>query len=122
MSMIDPVTLSLVKSALDAGTLRQAVHAHNVANANTAGYQPFQVLFEQRLDGVRDALREGRGAQLTAHDMPAAQAVRDAAAGPVSVDTEVAALSRNALHYQALTDALGRQVALMDLAISGGRN
>lgn len=122
MSMIDPVTLALVKSALDAGTLRQAVHAHNVANANTPGYQPFSVLFEQRLDGVRDALRQGRGAELAARGVPAAEVSRDTGASSVSVDLEVAALSRNALHYQALADALGRHYALMGMAISEGRH
>lgn len=104
MSMIDPVTLSLVKSALDAGTLRQAVHAHNVANANTPGFRPFRVLFEQQPGGA-----------------PTAEVTREGTAS-VSVDTEVAALSRNALHYQALTDALGRHYALMSMAISEGRS
>lgn len=122
MSMIDPATLALVKSALDAGSLRQAVHAHNVANASTPGYQPFQVQFEQQLDGVRDALRQGGLSQLSAGDVPAARVERDASANGVSVDAEVAALSRNTLHYQALTDALSRQYALLSLAISEGRN
>ena len=121
MPMIDPVTLTLVKSALDAGALRQAVHAHNVANAGTPGHQPFQVVYEHRLDSVREALRAGRAAQIDVREIPSAQVVRDDTAGPVSLDTEVAAMSRDALHYQALTNALGRHYALLGLAISEGR-
>lgn len=110
MSMIDPVTLALVKSALDAGVLRQAAHANNLANAQTEGYRPFKVVFEERLQGLLDA-----GA------VPAAEMVTDVDAGPVSPDAEVAALSQNALHYQALAKALGKQYGLLSLALSDGR-
>jgi len=122
MSIIDPVTLALVKSALDAGALRQVAHANNVANANTAGYQPFRVLFEEKLDGARDAVRSGHAAQLDLHSLPSAQMLQvDASANPLSLDTEVAAMSQNALQYQALTKALGRHYALLGMAVSDGR-
>ncbi len=119
MTMIDPVTLSLVKSALDAGTLRQVAHANNIANVNTAGYKPFAVRFEERLGAVRDAIDAGDTASLSSAEIPAASMfVDDAAATPLSLDTEVAATSENALHYQALSHALGQQYALLSLAMS----
>jgi flagellar basal-body rod protein FlgB len=119
MSMIDPVTLALVKSALDAGVLRQAAHANNLANAQTEGYRPFKVVFEERLQGLFEADRSGHG--LGAADIPAAEVVPDERAEPISADTEVSALSQNALHYQALAKALGKQYGLLSMALSEGR-
>jgi flagellar basal-body rod protein FlgB len=121
MSMIDPVTLSLVKAALDAGVLRQTAHANNVANANTPGYQPFHVVFEERLGAVREAIDQGRTPELQPDAVPAATLEADLSAQPVSVDTEVAELSRNALHYQALTKALSKEYALIGMALTEGR-
>ncbi len=119
MTMIDPVTLSLVKSALDAGMLRQVAHANNIANVNTPGYKPFSVRFEERLGAVRDALDAGDTASLAAADIPPATLfVDESATTPPSLDTEVAATSENALQYQALTHALGQQYALLNLAMS----
>ncbi len=121
MSIIDPVTLGLVKSALDAGMLRQVAHANNLANAGTEGYQPFKVVFEEQLQAVREAIGQGKASSLDATELPAAELQAAPDYGPVSADTEVAALSRNALHYQALTKALSKQFALMNMAISDGR-
>ncbi len=120
MTMIDPVTLSLVKSALDAGMLRQVAHANNIANTNTPGYKPFAVSFEERLGAVRDAIAAGDTASLSAGDISAARMfVDNAATAPPSLDSEVAATSENALQYQALTHVLSRQYALLSLAMTG---
>lgn len=121
MTMIDPVTLALVRSALDAGVMRQVAHANNVANSNTAGYRPFQVMFEEGLDEVREAVDGGRATELDPVEVPAAQMQQLPAGTAVSLDAEVAAMSQNALQYQALTKALGRHYALLGLAISEGR-
>ena len=121
MSMIQPTTLALVQAALDAGTLRQMAHANNIANAGTPGYRPLAVSFEERLDAVRDAIAGGSSAALSASDIPPATLFTDlSASAPPSLDAEVAQASENALHYQALTHALGQQYALLDLAMSNG--
>jgi len=120
MSMIDPVTLALVKSALDAGALRQVAHANNIANAGTADYKPFAVTFEEGLGQVREAIASGTTSQLTPADIPAAHMFTDPAASAPGLDAEVASASENALQYQALTKLLGQQYALIGLAMSGG--
>jgi len=119
MSLIDPVTLSLMKSALDASAMRQAAHATNIANAGTPGFQPFAVTFEENLGDVRAAIQDGTLASLDARDLPAAHLVAQPGAQPVQLDAEVAAMSANALHYQALAHVLSQQYALVSLAMSG---
>jgi flagellar basal-body rod protein FlgB len=120
MSLIDPVTLSLVKSALDAGVMRQAAHAANIANAGTPGFQPFAVTFEENLGDVRSAIEDGTLSSLDARDLPAAHLAVQPGARPVQLDAEVAAASANAMHYQALAHALSQQYALVNLAMSSG--
>jgi flagellar basal-body rod protein FlgB len=120
MSMIDPVTMALVKSALDAGSLRQVAHANNIANVNTPGYKPFAVTFEEGLGAVREALEGGAADRLSPQDIPAARMFTDASAAVPGLDSEVAAASGNALQYQALTRALGHQYALLNMAMSNG--
>jgi len=122
MSMIDPVTLALVKSAMDAGALRQIAHANNIANVNTPGYKPFSVAYEEGLSQVREAVLAGRASALRVEDVPVPELRADPlATGASSLDVEVAELSRNALNFQALTKALSRHYALLGMAISDGR-
>lgn len=120
MSFIDPVTLSLVKSALDASAMRQAAHAANIANASTPGFQPFAVTFEENLGDVRSAIEDGTLPSLDARDLPVAHLGVQPGTQPVQLDAEVAAMSANALHYQALTHVLSQQYALVNLAMSSG--
>ena len=120
MSLIDPVTLSLVKSALDASVMRQTAHAANIANAGTPGFRPFAVAFEENLGDVRAAIADGTLPSLDARDLPAAQLTVQPGTQPVQLDAEVAAMSANALHYQALAHVLSQQYALVNLAMSSG--
>jgi flagellar basal-body rod protein FlgB len=121
MSMINPVTLAVVKSALDASALRQVAHANNIANASTPGYRAFHVVFEERLDAVRDAIREQRADEIDVANLPAAQMEQSATPETISLDTEVAAMSQNALQYQVLAKALSHHYSLLGMAMSEGR-
>lgn len=120
MSLIDPVTLSLVKSALDAGLMRQTAHATNIANAGTPGFRPFAVTFEENLGDVRAAIEDGTLSSLDASNLPAAHLAVQPGTQPVQLDAEVAAMSADALHFQALTHVLNEQYAIVNLAMSSG--
>ena len=121
MNFVEPTTLALVSKALDAATARQVVHSHNIANANADGFAPTQVRFEEHMTHVRDAL--ARGDRLTGADVSELDITFETlqAGNKVELDTEVAALARNALHYQALIKALDRELSMMSLAVSDGR-
>ncbi len=121
MNLIDPVTLALASRALDAASQRHAVHANNIANAHAEGFAPGRVSFEEHLSQLRDALDSG--ATLAPGDVAQLPiTVETAAPGtPVEVENEVAALARNALHYQALLKAVDRQLGMVSLAVSDGR-
>lgn len=121
MDMIEPATLTLISSALDAAALRQVVHAHNIASASADGFTPMRVNFETQMTQVREALARGDSLSTTDLSDIAATVESLPLGSKVELDTEVAALARNGLHYQALLKALDRELSIMSMAVSDGR-
>jgi flagellar basal-body rod protein FlgB len=116
-------TTELVLRALDAGAMRHAVHAANIANASVPGYQPLRLEFEQQLAAARTALLDrDEGAAQRAVGQVEPQVAPGPAAEPVQVDREVALMMENSLRYQALVAALERNGSLLRLAIREGRS
>jgi flagellar basal-body rod protein FlgB len=106
---INPLTLDAVRTALDAATLRHAVHAHNLANVNTPGYQAMAVEYEAALgnvDGAAGVASEGQ--------------VVDSGT-PVNLALEVAEMTGNSLRYQSLVRLLNRQLAIASIALNDGK-
>jgi flagellar basal-body rod protein FlgB len=124
-TILSDVTNDMVRQALDAASLRHLVHAHNIANANTADFVPLKVSFSRQLDAaMADA---GRGGGKTIRSIwdgavvePDHEAVQAGASG-VGLDQEIARLSQNVVQYQALLRALSGKMAIVSLAISEGR-
>ena len=99
--ILSGATSDLVLRALDASVVRHAVHSANIANASVEGYRPLRVEFEDHL--------------------AAAQVVPEPEAQPVQLDREVALMMENSVRYQALLGALGKNGAMLRLAIREGR-
>lgn len=120
-SIIDPATSALVGMALDAAAMRQQAIAHNIANANTPGYRRMSVSFERQLDALRDG--DGEVRMASPASLGEARPVFTTAAdeGAVSLDVEVADLSRNTLQHQALVKAMSKYYALFNTAINEGK-
>jgi flagellar basal-body rod protein FlgB len=126
LSLIESPASALLSLALDAATLRQQAISHNIANAGQDGFRPLTVSFEDQLAGARDALSVGR-AVMPADVANVAPTLALAAPGPggntaVSIDMQLAQLSENALHHQALLKALNRHYALLGVAINEGKH
>jgi flagellar basal-body rod protein FlgB len=125
-SLIESPASALLSLALDAATLRQQAISHNIANAGQEGFRPVTVSFEGQLAGARDALSAGR-AVMASDVANVAPALTLAEPGPggngaVSLDMQLAQLSENALHHQALLKALNRHYALLGIAINEGKH
>lgn len=122
MPIIDHTTVGLLSLALDATAMRHQAIAQNIANANTPGYQRVTVNFEQHLAGLRDTLRRGAAPSLA---NPAAYRPMLEAAAPgqetVALESEMAALSENTLHQQALLKALNKHIAIIGMAVNEGK-
>lgn len=125
LGQTEAITIDLVRTALDAASLRHTAIANNIANIDTPGYAPARVNFEQQLADIREALREGdtltptmlSGLQpVIERSPPLADQDRTAL-----LDTEVADLAQNTVQYEALLKALGKHLSILSVAISEGK-
>jgi len=118
-SALTGLTGSLIRMALDGLSMRQLVTANNIANANTSGYQPVRVDFEEQL---ASALREGdmRG-RLDTGRLTQSVSVDPTPGAKVQLDMEAAQMAQDVLHYQALLRALREQMDILQTAVNDGR-
>lgn len=109
------LSTTLILKSLDCLTVRSQVTAHNIANANTPGYRPLRVTFEQALSGA--AVR-GKAAvkALEPQIGPDASA---ASSNGLRLDVELTTASATALRYAALIEILNRRSQGDAMAISG---
>jgi len=123
---ISGATGEVVMLALDAANLRHQAIANNIANANTPGYVPLKVNFEEQLTAFRRAM-DGSEADASSalHGVKSFIEEDLAAAGSgasnVMLDMEVVKLSQNVVHYQSLLRALNNQLSIISSAINEGR-
>lgn len=120
--LIDPMgspAFQLLKSALDAASMRHQVTTNNIANSSTENFQPLKVSFEEQLRNEISA----SGGTLTADTAKriSPQVEVDAEQSGVSIDQEMVKLSQNFIHYQALLKALTGKIEMTNLAINDGR-
>jgi flagellar basal-body rod protein FlgB len=111
---VSAVTSILIVKALDGLSARASATAENIANANSPGFRPLRVSFEQALAAAAPG---GEGAIR-------AVAPHIAGAPPgehVRLDLELATASSTALRYSALTELLGRELQIEALGITGER-
>lgn len=122
---IEAITTAALGLALDAASLRHKAIAANIANANTEGYVPMRVTFEEQLSDARESLQTRAAIApfaltgLRAQIVPAIDV--DGQGSRVQLDVEVAKMAENTVHYQALLKGLSRHFALLNSAISDGR-
>lgn len=120
--LIDSNTVGLLSLALDATGMRQQAIAQNIANVNTPGYQRMGVSFESRLDELKQEVRQGGAPSLAGLAAYRPQFEAAGAAGEaVTLDLEMASLSENTLHHQALLKVLNKHFALIGSAINEGK-
>jgi flagellar basal-body rod protein FlgB len=113
---------SIVSKALDGLFVRQAATANNIANANSEGFAPSRVSFE---DALRDAVASRPGDDSTrvasriASVVPAITAVPPELSGGIKLDQEIATASETSTRYALLTGMLDRTLQMQMLAVKG---
>ena len=114
---MDALNSIIIAKALDGLSARGQAIASNIANANSSGYRPLRVDFEQSLKVAALA-----GQDAVAQVMPVtSRTVPSAMATEMRLDLELATASQTAMRYTALLDMLGREMAISRAAIAGGR-
>ncbi|MDE0934670.1 MAG: flagellar basal body rod protein FlgB [Mariniblastus sp.] len=106
-----------LQEAMQFASQNHRVSSQNLANINTPGYQTREVDFDQLLDRL-----DGKARKLTSTDYEVSQVDglaerRDG--NNVDLDRELAALKKNTLAYQTLTQLLGSKMGILKQAING---
>jgi flagellar basal-body rod protein FlgB len=102
-----------LSAAIQMASESHRVTGQNLANVNTPGYKSLQVNFEQlleRLDGKKP--EDSRYSVTQSAGLPTRSDGNN-----VDMDRELAALKKNAMAYQTLTQLLGAKMGILKQAI-----
>lgn len=132
----DP-TIDLLEKGLQAASIRQAVIANNIANANTPGFKRSTVVFEEELKRATKAEERNRSLEAQAPGSGGLPAPMSARVAPriiidgstsvrndgnnVDIEIENALMAENQIWYSALTRQISEHFARLRMAISEGR-
>ena len=134
LNLMDRTSIILQKS-LDLRAQNQQVIASNIANAETPGYSPAKLDFE---DNLRNAIKD-EGPILAAthpkHIPIGSQNISDVTGtivrtpdntgigdeNGVSVDGEMISLSENQILYEASSQLLKKKLTMLNYVVSGGQ-
>ena len=122
---LNPITNAIVRSALDAALIRHSTISTNIANANTPGFTPMKVTFEEQLATEKAALIERTDSPSDLNRLldlrPVVEPIDANVSGKVLIDMEMVKLAKNTVQYQALLKAVGKNTAILSMAIKEGR-
>jgi flagellar basal-body rod protein FlgB len=114
MSLLDNTQLAL-ESAMSGSMLRQSVLANDLANANTPGFKPEDVNFQQTL---QSAMADGKSPSAVSYS-PYVENVTNAQNGNgVDSDTVNANIAENGLLYQDLTQIAAAREQILKTAMN----
>ena len=122
------VTTEAVKLALDVSILRHQVIANNIANANTPGFVPQRVSFEEQLRFVETNLQAGMNDAAFAAELNrvadgiGSESIVDDSNDTVQIDMEMVKLADNTVRYRTLINAMSNRSSILRTAITGGRS
>jgi flagellar basal-body rod protein FlgB len=115
MSLMNTPALVLTEKFLDLATARQSLLVSNIANVDTPGYRTQDMDFHAEM--VRALTEEpGTPTEPTVRDVPGLLSRPDG--NNVSVDREGLLLAEMQLKYQAATQAMRQEFALLRSVIS----
>ena len=121
-----------LKAAMDASMLRQEIHAHNIANAETPGYKrryvQFESILQKAMDKSRVKLEVTNPKHLRAISLPVRPVVKiDYSTtyrndgNNVDIDREIVEMTENGLRYQVLSRLFSMNVERYNAVLRGVR-
>jgi flagellar basal-body rod protein FlgB len=114
MSLLDNTQLAL-QSAMSGSMLRQQLLANNLANADTPGYQPEDVDFQQTL---ATAMSDGKSPTSVQYTPYTDSQVTSTDGNGVDSDVTNAEIAENGLLYQDLTQISAAREGILETAMN----
>jgi flagellar basal-body rod protein FlgB len=114
---MDSISATILLKAMDGLSMRAMVTAQNIANANSPGYSPLKVNFEDALraaaSGSRDNIKKVQPSVSLSID--------NAGRSELRLDLEMATAASTAGRYGALAELMNRRLQIEALAAAGSR-
>ena len=106
-----------LQEAIQFASQNHRVSSQNLANINTPGYQTREVNFDQLLARLESSASTATNSDYEVSQVEELAQRRDG--NNVDLDRELAALKKNTLAYQTLTQLLGSKMGILKQAING---
>lgn len=116
MSAIDP-NLGILAKAMSLRLQRHSVIAANIANADTPGFRPSQVSFEDELQKSARSKKAERIDAVQARIEIADDGTPRADGNSVNMDRQMSMLSENSITYSATAEFLARKFKMLKSVI-----
>lgn len=113
----------LVRTALDAASLRHETISNNIANINTPGYKLQKVNFESQLQALMQSgeYKDDASLKQAMHGVEPMVYESDEAMGANQLDVEMVNLAKNTIQYEALLSASRNYGSIVKLAVKEGK-
>jgi len=120
---LESITSELITRALDVSMQKHQGISNNIANADTLGYKPLAVNFDDVMQQVKTVFEAGGDYESVKSSLAAIDLTPelDSTATSVMIDQQVVEMVKNTTHYQALLSAREQLGGIMKLAIRGDR-
>ncbi|MGA2403646.1 MAG: flagellar basal body rod protein FlgB [Syntrophobacteraceae bacterium] len=118
-------TLQMIEDRLNLNSMNQQLISSNLANINTPGYTAKGLSFENALrqsleEEVLQMVRSNPGHVAPDDPLQAIRAPEVVENGPVDLDNEMVALTKNSLEYQHMVSILNKKFTMLKTAITEG--
>ncbi len=110
-------TIDVLSAAMSLQLKRHAAIAGNIANADTPGYRPKQVSFEDSLQRAAEGKSIDRLNHVDAKTLTVDDGIPRPDGNSVSMERQMAKLAENTLVYNASAEFLARKLRMMKMAI-----
>lgn len=118
-------TFDLIKNNLDISSLRAKAIANNIANVNTSDFKRYYVDIENNNSTLE--LKTSNNKQIKSKNDTELKLMRDTNTSTktdknnVEIDSEKVDQAANTIYYNTLVSMANNKIALMNMAISGGK-
>ena len=124
-SFFTDLTTTAIAQSLDASAMRHRVIADNIANVETPGFKRSEVSFESKLKSALESLNSDMAMRTIEGMEPDVeqdtQSPARADGNNVSIDREMADLTKNSLEYETLTRLMTMKGSMIQTVLTEGR-
>ncbi|MBU2711656.1 flagellar basal body rod protein FlgB [Zooshikella harenae] len=124
--LLETTTVGLLNKFLEGTLFEHKLIANNIANIDTQGYKAQTIKTNNKFTALIDSLENTQSSASTINRVkdwvPEHNIQTDSTANKIELEKELAKLSKNVIHYQAILSAKSKLNNMLTLAIKEGKS